>query len=212
MKIKRWFMPLCAAAALLVSPAGHAGLVVSTVGDANGFGVDPSLQPGDVFDSFFVPAFDPAEGVVTDRVIAQTFTLMHLYSFSGTVSSASLELFSAGWGLYGLASLYVNGVHVGELSAGEVGALEYVRQDLFDLTPLLTQISLRGSDSVQIRVVGGPGAELDAGALDYSRLTVVTDAGPSGGNAPEPASPVLIALALLGAFAARRTCQSMSPA
>ncbi|MDH3209777.1 MAG: hypothetical protein OEL91_05295 [Burkholderiaceae bacterium] len=187
----------CIAATMMAASGTASAVTASLVGDKNGFGLDPSLQSGDPFDNFFIPYYDAAEGNITDRVIDTSFSFVHNYSVIGPILAASVELLSGGWGLYGPASVYINDVLVGELSDGEIGLTEYVRLDIFDLTPLLAQLALSGNDKVEIRPIAG-GIELDSGALDYSLITVTA--------VPEPVSAglVVLGLAVVGMAARRR--------
>lgn len=205
-RIKAW----CLAAAVFAAPAWAAPVtVMDLVGVVDGFGTGSPLASGDVFDRFFVPDYDPGEGIVTDRVMPGGATLGLNPGASGSITSAQLEIFAGGWGLYGAAGVYVNGVFVGNLTIGEDAATltEYAYLDTFDLTPLLAQLNLSGSDSIEIRPVEGPGNEVDYGAVDYARITIQTDAGGGGGGTsgvPEPATPALALLALGAAAWTRR--------
>jgi len=196
MKLNQSIKSLVATMALVATGAVTAAPVVSLVGDKDGLGL--GLVSGDGFSFADV---GPADGDGTDEWIFGGMSTLHMSSWTGTLVSASLELFSGGWGLDSQAQVYLNGTLVGLLSNGDDsgpnGNAAFL--DSFDLTPFLS--ALTGNDSVEIRTSNPD----DGGALDYSQLTLqVRDATGGGNDVPEPATLALVSLALAGAVALRR--------
>ncbi|MBT9486172.1 MAG: PEP-CTERM sorting domain-containing protein [Rubrivivax sp.] len=200
-KLAAWALALGLTAGL-----AQAGVVTSTVGLADGFGDGQTV--GGVFDSFNLGYYDAMEGVATDRVSGESLSFGHDYTqdLAGrTITGATIELVSAGWGNFATAKLFINGVFVDELADGEDDdGFEYVRYNSFNLGSLLSQLLLDGTDTVTIETYGFFGNVLDDGALDFSRLTITTQEDTGGGQAPEPASLALAAVGLAAAVGASR--------
>ena len=180
---------LTMAAAAGVTTAGAATLV-SLVGDMDGLGL--GLTNGAVFNYQQVGSAD-VQGQGTDEWHYGDFSFVHDYALAGPVASASLEIFSGGWGLdvpaSGLdprASLFLNGRLVGHLTNSDDPL--FVFKDVFDLTPFAALLT--GHDTFEIRPFAGLN---DAGALDYSQLSVTF--GPAAA-VPEPSAAALVGLAL----------------
>ena len=184
---------LAMAAAVGVTTAAGATLV-SLVGDKDGLGL--GLASGDGFDFHQV---GPVDVQGTDQWHDGDFSFVHDYALAGPVASARLEVSSGGWGLRKPASLFLlDGTPVGTL----VGYLTdsddplFLFRDVFDLTPFTALLS--GNDRFEIRPAEGLG---DAGALDYSQLSVTF--GPAAA-VPEPSGPALLGLALAALAASTR--------
>jgi len=195
MKMKQAIKTLVAAVALATAGGAMAAPVVSLVGDKDGLGL--GLSSGDGFNFFDV---GPADGDGTDELLDGGMIASHISNWSGTLIGASLEIFSGGWGLDGQAGVYFGTHFLGLLSNGDDtgpnGNQAFL--DTFDLTPYL--LELTGNDSFEIRTAAG-----DAGALDYSQLTLqVRDAIGDPGTVPEPATLALVSLALAGVSWQRR--------
>ena len=193
MSIKTWIPGFIAAALALAVGAAGASTVVSTVGDKDGLGL--GLANGDGFNFRLV---GPADADGTDEWHDGNFSFVHDYALAGPITSASIELFSGGWGLDAPAGLYLDNTFVGNLTDGDdVGPLyNDAYKDIFDLTPFAALLT--GHDTCEIRPPRGID---DTGALDYAQLTVTT----AGVTAvPEPGTHALVALALVALVTVRR--------
>ncbi len=183
-----WLAALLAGSVALAIPVSAAAAVItSQVGDADGFGL--GVADGDGFFVLDVLA-DPSDPAATDTLLADA-VVHHVYALSGQVVSASLELFTGGWGTYGPARVLFNGTDIGALSLGEVADDSLAHLDVFDLAPVIGLLT--GNDVVAIAPIAG--FEIDRGVLDYARLRVVTDAT----AVPEPGALPLVAWALAAA-------------
>jgi hypothetical protein len=201
--MKRQLHVMAAAALLAAAPLAHAGEVTSTFGTQDAFGFVTGPVSSQEFSTFSL--FDcGSTGGLADCVSFETFTFFHSYTPAGTATQATLELFTAGWGLYAQAEVWVNDVFVGSLTDGEDDTgTETAWLNTFDLTPLLASINLTGDDRVQIRVAtGNDPLVFDGGALDYSILRVLS--GSAGGSVPLPATPALLLAGLAALALVRR--------
>lgn len=199
----------------LAGGVASAGLVVSEVGVANGFGV--AVAADGSFDSFDIElGMPPGDG--TDEWLVGTSVHHQFAPFSGNITAATLTLGSGGWGFLdpaGSASPAtvfiqsgVDQLEIGMLSLGENGDVNVSATDVFTLTS--DALALLASGDVQVRIVPvfglhatGTDPEDDYGVLDFSRLTITTDAGGTS-QVPEPTTWALTALALAGLAASRR--------
>lgn len=192
---------LAALAAVLLGTAGisSAGVVVSQVGDEDGFGI--GVKAGDSFNVFDV-WFGLPDGDGTDEWIDGGVSLQHVYTWTGNILSATLEVFSGGWGRFAAAEVRLNGQRVGDLTLGQTANVEGIANlDSFDLSSYIAL--LKGHDTIDIVPMGTTDEAGDDGVLDFSRLTITTDSG--GANpVPEPTSWALVGLALAGLAASRR--------
>ncbi|KQY90239.1 MULTISPECIES: PEP-CTERM sorting domain-containing protein [Roseateles] len=179
----------------LASSSALAGTVETRFGALDGLGIGLSHGATFAVDDLVNPQPDG-----TNDWTDGGFTASLGVSWSGTLTGASLQIFSGGWGLEGDAGVYLNHQLVGSLTNtdGDVNGLgsNVAWLDSFDLAAFLGAI---GTDnSIEIRATPG-----DGGSLGYIKLTLQTrDA--TGNTVPEPASLALAGVALAGALATRR--------
>ena len=199
MKPNRSFLPWLSAAVLscgLWTSAAQAGTVATQLGADDGLGL--TLASGD---AFYFGDLNAGSGL--DEWHPGGFSTTLSSSWSGTVVSASLEIFSGGWGLDAPAQVLLNGTVIGALSVGDLTATpsgeNVAFRDVFSLDPFLGLLT--GNDLIEIQTANVD----DDGALGLLKLMLQTqDAGTGGNTVPEPASLALAGLALAGAFATRR--------
>ena len=184
---------------LSVSNIVSAGLTIDQIGDADGFGIGASS--GESFDWTTVGIGD---GDGTDQWGLGDRNIFHTYDISGlgTITSASLEIFTGGQGLEGLTSLYLDGSFVGHLTDGDdVGpGYNYAWLDTFNLLSFADL--LNGSNELTIDVAGGS----DGWILDYSRLTISDEIT----SVPEPSVIALLLSGLAAVFFAQRGSRASS--
>ena len=190
MKLNQAIKTLVAATALVAAGAVMSAPVVSLVGDKDGLGL--GLVSGE---GFAFSDVGPTDRDRTDEWVFGGVNVLHQSTWTGTLFSASLQIFSGGWGLDSPAQVYLNNTLIGLLTNGDdsgpSGNAAFL--DVFDLTPYLNLLT--GSDTVEIRTSNPD----DGGALDYSQLSLqILDASGGGNNVPEPATVALVGLALAG--------------
>ena len=134
-----------AMAAAVGATTAAAATLVSLVGDKDGLGL--GLASGDGFGFSLI---GPADADGTDTWHDGNLSFVHTYAVPGAITSASLEIFSGGWGRDAPAGLYLNATFVGNLTEGDdVGPLfNHAFKDVFDLTPFAALLT--GHDSVGI--------------------------------------------------------------
>ena len=167
----------------------NATTVVDLYGDQDGFGIGLSHGDGANYTSIVNEADDDG---FTDTWVYSTQSWSHVYDLSslGTLTTATLEIFTLGQGLQGLTSLYVDDQLVGTLTDGDdVGpAYNYAFIDSFDL--LAFSSYLDGADTLRIETLSSG----DGWALDYSMLTLSDDVS----SVPVPAAVWLFGSGLIG--------------
>ncbi|MFG6414355.1 PEP-CTERM sorting domain-containing protein [Roseateles sp. DC23W] len=182
---------LFALALAVIGSASQAGVVETRFGSTDGLGI--GLASGDSFEFFDLA--DPQADGTNDWQPGGFAAPLNLLPFSGSVTGASLQIFSGGWGFGGNASVYLNNQLVGLLTNGDadesVDLVNTAWLDSYDLASLLGLIG--SSNTVEIRTVDAG----DFGSLGYVKLTLQTQDA-TGGTVPEPASLALAAVALAG--------------
>jgi len=198
MFMKRSVMAAMAALAWVVAAgAAQAGVLVSTVGDRDGFGI--LAANGDVVDVGFIQAGD---GDGTDIFIDGPVDYALGSVVTGSVLAARLEIFSAGWGAVGPVDVRLNGTVIGQLTDGEDDlGVSTAHLDVFNLSASQLLL-LTGNDVVSIDpgfIDPALGILADSGVVDYLQLSITDD---SVVELPEPASFGLVGVALLAAAGA----------
>ena len=194
----RHFLSSCLSVVLLcgglwTAPA-WAGTVSSSYGADDGLGI--GLASGDtVFPLDLFPGTGVAEWDAGGRSVLLSST------WSGTLQSASLNVFSGGWGLDAPAQVFLNNQLVGSLTVADGSATpngdNLAFRDTFDLGAFLGLLT--GSDLFEIRTASPD----DEGALGFLELTLITrDAG--GNTVPEPEGAALALVAVVSAWLAGR--------
>lgn len=167
---------------LLIGMVSAAPTLTSIIGDKDGFGL--GVTDGQAFSYDLVGSGD---GDGTDVWMWGDKSWVHTLDLSqldGSITSASLEVFHGGDGLYSASEVFINDVFVGYLSDAEnPGNIALL--DIIDLTPY---ISLIGNSNILTIEVSYSG---DGWVLDYSELTV------NSSVVPAPGASILVGIGLL---------------
>lgn len=182
------------ALSLAIAPVS-AATVETRFGALDGLGI--GLSSGGSFE--FEDLVNPQADGTNDWVFGG-FTAQLGASWSGSLTGASLQVFSGGWGLGGNAGIYLNNQQVGELTNGDgTGSGAGVNQAWLDSFDLAAFLGLIGTDNtLEIRAADPE----DGGSLGFFKLTLTTQ--DAGNTVPEPASIALAGVALAGALLTRR--------
>jgi hypothetical protein len=179
----------------LATSSAAAATVETRFGALDGLGI--GLASGDSFE--YGNLVNPQADGTNDWFGGGFTASLDTISWSGSLTGASLQVFSGGWGFGGNAGVYLNNQLVGELTNGDSGAgdLSYAYLDSFDLAAFLGLIA--ADNTVEVRAVDID----DGGSLGYIVLTLQTQDA-TGNTVPEPASAALAGVALAGVLLTRR--------
>jgi len=180
----------------LATSSAFAATVETRFGALDGLGI--GLASGDSF-MFDQLANPQADG--TNDWAYGGFSAQLSIAWSGSLTGASLRVFSGGWGQDGNAGVYLNNQLVGQLTStdgdGDGSGINTAWLDSFNLEAFL---GLIGTDNViDIRAVNPD----DGGSLGYIVLTLQTQDA-TGNTVPEPGSVALAGIAIAGALLTRR--------
>ncbi|WP_457418147.1 PEP-CTERM sorting domain-containing protein [Roseateles sp. P5_E7] len=178
----------------LATSAAAAATVETRFGALDGLGI--GLASGDSFE--YGNLINPqADG--TNDWVGGGFTASLSISWSGSLTGASLQVFSGGWGFGGNAGVYLNNQLVGELTNGDSGGgdLSYAYLDALDLSAFLGLIV--ADNAVEIRTADPD----DGGSLGYIKLILQTQDA-TGNTVPEPGSVALAGIAIASVLLTRR--------
>jgi hypothetical protein len=196
---KQWFITVFLGNVMLLwmTVMASAATITSLYGDVDGFGI--GVTNGNQFNYTSVGPPDP--GTITDEWIFNNQSWTQTYSMAGlgTITSASLDIFTGGIGVGGPGSvtLYVDSILVGALSVGDgpylgIEPMQVAWLDTFNLMPYLPSLT---DGSVTILITTGG----DGWALDYSKISISDSA-----SVPEPSTMLLLGLGLIGVIGVRR--------
>lgn len=178
---------------LALSNVASATVIVDQIGDDDGFGIGATHGS-----SFSWGSIGSGDGDGTDVWIHGDANFTHTYDISslGTITSATLELFTGGQGWHGLSAIYIDGTYVGDLTDGDgVGpGYNYAWLDTFDLMAYASLLD--GANTLTIDVSSSG----DGWALDYSRLTISDE----GMSVPEPGLALLLGFGLISLSVSRK--------
>lgn len=197
---------LCAAFVIGWATMASGATIADLYGDKNGFGL--GVEENATFDWHGLPlgfqGGDMTNFFTTINDLPLTWT--HIYSLLGVgiITSATLEIFSGGQGLYDDSEVFLDGEKVGTLTKGDTGNKNYARKDVIDLMPYVHLLD--GNDAISVETCTGSGGGVDNWVLDYSLLTITYE--PI--STPVPPSLVLFGSGLMGLVALSRK-RSQSP-
>lgn len=181
-------LSLCA---LFLASSVNATVIVDQIGDNDGFGLgivaDTSFDYQTIKDSLSPNGDNTDEWLFGPQNFTHTFNIASL----GTITSASLEVFTGGQGHRGLTSISIDNVVVGQLTDGDLrheGGSDYTRLDIFDLMDYSSLLD----NAVTISF--NTSRRSDGWILDYSKLTISDE--PIA--VPAPATLALLGLSLIG--------------
>jgi len=173
-----------------------ADTLVSTYGDADGFGI--SATENNAFD-WKLLSEKRTEGVTDFFTTRIDLPLQWTHNFilpnHIKITGLGLEIFSGGQGAYGLSQVFFNDQFVGTLTNGEGSGNNYAKKDLFDLSHLLNSIILTGIETIRVETQSSSEEFADNWALDYSKLKI--DYIQDTVSAPEPSSSMLFGFGIL---------------
>ena len=179
---------------LTFATSSHAALIISQIGDIDGFGVNVNADESFNYSSVI------SDGDGTDTWVygPRSFNFSYSAPVIGNIVSASLEIFTGGQGYQGPTDLFMDGQEIGTLTDGDDNG-NFARLDIFDLSSFFS--ILDGTNQLDVNVSSNG----DGWVLDYAKLTIETaDNTISPKDVPEPAPLALLALGLLAAGFNRR--------
>ena len=174
---------------LALITSSNAALIVSQIGDIDGFGIGVNADESFSYSSVI------SDGDNTDIWIygANSFNFVYSAPVLGDIVSASLEIFTGGQGHNGLTQVLLDGQSVGTLTDGDDSG-NYARLDVIDLASFFSLLDGTNQLDINTALSG------DGWVLDYAKLTIETaDNNTSPNDVPEPAPLALLALGLLAA-------------
>ena len=204
--MRRIFPFLCAAFVIGWATMASGATIEDLYGDKDGFGL--GVKEDSTFNWRDLPD-KPQEGEgMTDFFTSigdLPLTWTHTYSLSGIgmITSATLEIFSGGQGIYGDSKVFLDGQLLGTLTNGDSGN-RYARKDVINLMPYVHLLG--GNNAIKIETCTDLEGGVDNWVLDYSLLTITYESI----HTPVPPSMVLFGSGLIGLITLSRK-RSRSP-